>query len=92
MSDGRERCCHQDQLQRKTVDVTVEEPIETDTTPPRADTTDLYSASDTELSSAVLNRPEQVTDISPQSVPSLPSRKTYPTRNRTTVQRYQPTW
>ena len=38
MYDGRERRCHQDQLQRRTVDVTVEESIETDTTPPRADT------------------------------------------------------
>lgn len=26
------------------------------------------------------------------SVPDPPSRKTYPSRRRTTVQRYQPTW
>ena len=72
--------------------MTVEEPIETDTTPARADTTDLHSPSDTELSSAVLIRPEQATDTSPQSVPNLPFRKTYLTRNSTTIQSYQPAY
>ena len=93
ISDGCERCCHQDQLQRSTVDVTVDEPIETDTTPPSADTPDLQP-SDTEPSSGVSSRPEleQVTAAPEQSVPNQSFRKTYLGQNRTAVQRYQPTW
>ena len=33
LSNGRERRCHQDQLKKQTVDVTVEEPIETELQP-----------------------------------------------------------
>ena len=60
MSDGCERRCHQDQLQRRT-DVTVDEPFETDITPSSADTSDPHSPSDTEPTSGVSSRPEQVT-------------------------------
>ena len=60
MSDGCERRYHQDQLQGRT-DVTVDEPFETDITPSSADTSDLHSPSDTEPTSGVSSRPEQVT-------------------------------
>ena len=63
MSDGCERCCHQDQLQGRT-DVTVDKPFETDITPSSADTSDLHSPSDTEPTSGVSSRPEQVTAAS----------------------------
>ena len=59
MSDGCERHCHQDQLQGRT-DVTVDEPFETDITS-SADTSDPHSPSDTEPTSGVSSRPEQVT-------------------------------
>ena len=84
LSDGRERRCHQDQLRHRTVDVTVEEPIETETPAPHTETAQVPSPSDTHVSSS----PDQVTAA--QSAP--PARKTYPTRNRRTVQRYEPRW
>ena len=86
LSDGRERCCHQDQLQKQTVDVTVPEPIETETLAPRANTTE-QSSSDPETSSTMPNNPQQILTGS-----DPPPRKTYPTRNRTAVQRHEPMW
>ena len=56
LSYGRERCCHQVQLQKWTVDVTVEEPIETETQAPHANTTE-QSSSYPEPSSTVPNSP-----------------------------------
>ena len=93
LSDGRERRCHQDQLQKRTVEVTVDSPVETETPVPRTSATDQHSSSETEVSSAVPNSnvvPEQATVASEQSAHSSPLRKTYPTRRRTTVQRYEP--
>ena len=80
MSDGCERRCHQDQLQRRT-DVTVDKLFETDITPSSADTSDPHSPSDTEPTSGVSSRPEQVTAASERSISNQPVRKTYPTRN-----------
>ena len=93
LSDGCERRCHQDQLQKRTVEVTVDSPVETETPVPRTSATDQHSSSETEVSSAVPNSnvvPEQATVASEQSAHSSPLRKTYPTRRRTTVQRYEP--
>ena len=84
LSDGRERRCHQDQLRFRTVDVTVEELIETETPSPHSEDIELPSPSDT-------NVPSSSDQVSP--TPSEPPpRKTYPTRVRTTVQRYEPRW
>ena len=80
MCDGCERCCHQDQLQRRT-DVTFDELFETDITPFSADTSDPHSPSDTELTSGVSSRPEQVTEAPERFISSQPIRKTYPTCN-----------
>ena len=94
LSDGRERRCHQDQLQKRTVEVIVDSPVETETPVPRTSATDQHSSSETEeVSSAVPISnviPEQATVASEQSAHSSPLRKTYPTRRCTTVQRYEP--
>ena len=84
LSDERERRCHQDQLRFRTFDVTVEELIETETPSPHTEDIELPSPSDT-------NVPYSSDQVSP--TPSEPPpRKTYPTRVRTTVQRYEPRW
>ena len=85
LSDGHERCCHQDQLQKRTVEVTIESPVETETPVPRVSATDPNSSSGTTVSSSHVV-PEQS-----ESAPAPPTRKTYPTRRRTAVQRYEPT-
>ena len=58
--------------------MTVDEPFETDITPSSANTSDPHSPSDTEPTSGVSSRPEQVTAV---PISSQPIRKTYPTRN-----------
>ena len=66
--------------------MTLEDPIEVETPAPRADSSNPHLPTETELLTSV---PQQVT---PAPVSDPPLRKTYPTRNRMTVQRYEPTW
>ena len=89
LSNGRGRCWHQDQLQKRTAEVMVEEPIELEIpvvpvtvmqiSPPVSDVAEAPSTSDT---------PEQTAG---SSVPNLLTRKVYPKRHCTAVQRYEPT-
>ena len=61
--------------------MTVDELFETDITPSSADTSDPHSPSDTELTSGVSSRPEQVIAAPERSISRQPIRKTYPTCN-----------
>ena len=84
LSNGCIRRCHQDQLQRRTVDVTMEESIEMEIPTPPANSCNSQLPTETEPSVPV-SQPAI-------SVPDPPLRKTYPSRRRTTVQRYEPSW
>ena len=84
MSNGCIRRCHQDQLKRRIVEVTMEDSIEMEIPTPPVASSNSQLPTETEPSIPV-SQPAV-------SVPDPPSRKTYPSRRRTTVQRYQPTW
>ena len=96
--DGRERRCHQDQLQKRTVDMTAENPDdhESEIPVPPINAPDQNSTPVTvEPSTDMPNRSEvsePVAATPEQSVSDPVPRKTYPTRSRTAVQRFEPTW
>ena len=71
--------------------MTVDNPIETETPAPHAVTTDQNSPTQAEISLEVLSRLEQAAAAPTPSVSNTPPRKTYPTRNHTKVQKYEPT-
>ena len=89
LSDGRETRCHQDQLQKRTVEVIVEDPIELETpTPP---VTQSSSPVSDELLVEVPSTSDTAEQTAGPSVPNPSTRRVYPKRHRTAVHRYKPT-
>ena len=76
LSDGQERRCHQDQIRSRTVNVTLEPTIETETPP----------ASSEQEPSPLSTPPESEPEVTTEPV------HRYPSRTRTAVQRYDPSW
>jgi len=96
--DGHERHCHQDQLQKRTVGMTAENPVdhESEIPVPPINAPDQNSTPVTaEPSTNMPNHSEVLEPVAAtpeQSVPNPVPRKTYPTRSRTAVQRFELTW
>ena len=91
LSDGRERRCHQDQLQKRTTEVTVDDPVELETPVPPV-TSNQSSPPVTEEPVVEESSLSGTSEQTPGPlVPNPPTRKVYLTRQRTAVQKYQPT-
>ena len=88
MEDGHERRCHQDQVRSRSVNLTIEQPVETETPVPRASVTeqDHPPVPNQEIA------PEFDAGAPDQPIPRSPVQRTYPVRTRTAVQRYEPSW
>ena len=75
LGDGHEKRCHQDQIRKRTVDVSLEPIIETEVPP-----------------SSTEQQTSPTTPVQEPEVATEPVRRTYPSRTRTAVQRYDPSW
>ena len=91
LSDGRERRRHQDQLQKCTTEVTVDDPVELETPVPPVTSNQSSPPVTEEPVVEASSLSETLEQNHGPLVPNTPTRKVYPTRQHTAVQRYQPT-
>ena len=99
LSDGRIRRCHQDQIRHRYVEITQESPKDPDpisvpiprseSSPDTAQPTDVTPEASTEPTDAT---EEQSSDRTENAEGNSIPRKTYPTRVRNPVVRFDPTW
>ena len=97
LTDGRVRRCHQDQVRRRSVEVSQDDsvdseilvpPIEVSSPPTSPD----FAVPTPEMSTEGQNTMDPTSDTAVTAVPSDVSEKTYPKRSRNPVIRFEPTW
>ena len=95
LTDGRVRCCHQDQLHRRSVEVHMGSSVDsevsvslTEISLPRTSSTELPVP--TPKTNVNVEGPSAMTKDT--AIPSNLAEKTYPKRTRTPVIRFEPTW
>ena len=97
LTDGRVRCCHQDQLHRRSVEVHMGSSVDsevsvslTEISLPRTSTELPVPTPETNVEGPSAIDPTLVTKDT--AIPSNLAESTYPKRTRTPVIRFEPTW
>lgn len=86
LSDGRERRCHQDQVRKRWAEIEIPEGVDVDTPTPPPDPAEVMRPGNTTETGRSPEAPESVGD------PAVDPPRTYPHRERKTVDRFEPKW
>ena len=101
LTDGRVRRCHQDQLRRRSVEVHLDSPVDSEVSvsptevslPLTSPTEPSIRTSESDVEGPSAMDPTLVTkDAVVTAIPSNLTEKAYPKRTRTPVIRFEPTW